>query len=118
MTICCLATTLSRRYYSPSNLSLPSKSLLSPHSLFLLFSPKPILTHLSHSRSRFHIRKFTPMSSISPQPIDTPIVSPYGSWSSPITSDVVSGSDKRLGGFAVDSRGQFYWTESRPNESG
>ncbi|KAL1822120.1 hypothetical protein ACET3Z_008898 [Daucus carota] len=114
MSICCLATTLTRRYYSHSNLSPPSKSLLSPRSLSLLFSPKPILTPHSHSRTR----QYTPMSSASPQPIDTPIESPYGSWKSPITSDVVSGSDKRLGGFGVDSRGQFYWTESRPNESG
>ena len=114
MSICCLATTLTRRYYSHSNLSLPSKSLLSPRSLSLLFSPKPILTPHSH----FRTRQYTPMSSASPQPIDTPIESPYGSWKSPITSDVVSGSDKRLGGFGVDSHGQFYWTESRPNESG
>ncbi|KAF3956593.1 hypothetical protein CMV_018295 [Castanea mollissima] len=43
---------------------------------------------------------------------------PYGSWKSPITSDVVSGSSKRLGGTAVDSLGRLIWLESRPTESG
>ncbi|XP_076937588.1 dipeptidyl-peptidase 5-like [Bidens hawaiensis] len=43
---------------------------------------------------------------------------PYGSWSSPITSDVVSGAGKSLGGTAVDSHGNLFWLESRPTESG
>lgn len=43
---------------------------------------------------------------------------PYGSWNSPITADVVSGSSKRLGGTAVDSHGSLIWLESRPDESG
>ncbi|KAK4390597.1 Dipeptidyl peptidase family member 6 [Sesamum angolense] len=47
----------------------------------------------------------------------TKVTAPYGSWKSPITADVVSGSDKRLGGFAVDS-GRLFWLESRPTESG
>ncbi|KAL0351963.1 UNVERIFIED_CONTAM: Dipeptidyl peptidase family member 6 [Sesamum calycinum] len=38
----------------------------------------------------------------------TKVTAPYGSWKSPITADVVSGSDKRLGGFAVDS-GRLFW---------
>lgn len=46
------------------------------------------------------------------------ITAPYGSWKSPITSDLVSGSDKRLGGTAVDSFGRLFWLESRPTESG
>ncbi|KAL3617943.1 hypothetical protein CASFOL_038264 [Castilleja foliolosa] len=48
----------------------------------------------------------------------TRLTAPYGSWKSPITSDIVSGSDKRLGGFAVDSLDRLYWLESRPAESG
>lgn len=43
---------------------------------------------------------------------------PYGSWKSPITADVVSGAEKRLGGFAVDGDGRLLWVESRPNEAG
>lgn len=43
---------------------------------------------------------------------------PYGSWKSPITADVVSGGDKRLGGTAVDELGRLFWLESRPLESG
>ncbi|XVF74166.1 hypothetical protein PTKIN_Ptkin13bG0038400 [Pterospermum kingtungense] len=46
------------------------------------------------------------------------ITAPYGSWKSPITADMVSGSSKRLGGTAVDSQGQLFWLESRPSESG
>lgn len=48
----------------------------------------------------------------------TKLTAPYGSWKSPITADVVSGSEKRLGGFATDSFGRLYWLESRPAESG
>lgn len=48
----------------------------------------------------------------------TKLTAPYGSWKSPITADVVSGSAKRLGGFAADSLGRIYWLESRPSESG
>ncbi|KAI5397922.1 hypothetical protein KIW84_063654 [Lathyrus oleraceus] len=43
---------------------------------------------------------------------------PYGSWTSPITADVVSGASKRLGGTAVDGSGRLIWLESRPAESG
>ncbi|KAH0673792.1 uncharacterized protein [Solanum tuberosum] len=43
---------------------------------------------------------------------------PYGSWKSPITADIVSGSDKRLEGFNVDSHGHLIWLETRPAESG
>ncbi|GKE48747.1 hypothetical protein Tco_1480005 [Tanacetum coccineum] len=46
------------------------------------------------------------------------ITAPYGSWVSPITSDVVSGAAKRLGGTAVDDNGRLFWLESRPTESG
>lgn len=42
----------------------------------------------------------------------------YGSWKSPISSDLVSCSDKHLGGIAVDSLGRLLWLESRPNEAG
>ncbi|CAL5196266.1 unnamed protein product [Lathyrus oleraceus] len=43
---------------------------------------------------------------------------PYGSWTSHITTDVVSGASKRLGGTAVDGSGRLIWLESRPTESG
>ncbi|XP_057496887.1 uncharacterized protein LOC130781646 [Actinidia eriantha] len=43
---------------------------------------------------------------------------PYGSWKSPITADLVSGSEKRLEGFAVDTDNHLVWLESRPSESG
>ncbi|EPS72679.1 hypothetical protein M569_02077 [Genlisea aurea] len=51
-------------------------------------------------------------------PTEHKINAPYGSWKSPITADVVSASDKRLGGFALDSLGRLYCLESRPLESG
>lgn len=43
---------------------------------------------------------------------------PYGSWKSPITADIVSGSDKRLEGFTVDSHGHLIWLETPPAQSG
>ncbi|KAH6834538.1 alpha/beta-Hydrolases superfamily protein [Perilla frutescens var. hirtella] len=49
---------------------------------------------------------------------ETKLTAPYGSWKSPITADIVSGSAKRLGGFATDSLGRLYCLESRPAESG
>ncbi|KAL2455143.1 alpha/beta-Hydrolases superfamily protein [Abeliophyllum distichum] len=49
---------------------------------------------------------------------ETKLTAPHGSWKSPITADLVSGSDKRLDGFAVDSLGRIVWIESRPTESG
>ncbi|KAK3039385.1 hypothetical protein RJ639_027634 [Escallonia herrerae] len=64
------------------------------------------------------------MASLSPPPSPTSeaakekLTAPYGSWTSPITADVVSGAEKRLGGSAVDSHGRLFWLESRPTESG
>ncbi|KAK9162874.1 hypothetical protein Syun_003776 [Stephania yunnanensis] len=49
---------------------------------------------------------------------DQKITAPYGSWSSPITADAVSGAEKRLGGLAVDGSGRLLWVESRPKEAG
>ncbi|KAJ0984732.1 hypothetical protein J5N97_003088 [Dioscorea zingiberensis] len=46
------------------------------------------------------------------------ITAPYGSWKSPITADVVSGAEKRLGGIAVAGDGRLVWIETRPDEGG
>jgi dipeptidyl aminopeptidase/acylaminoacyl peptidase len=46
-----------------------------------------------------------------------PNVAPYGSWNSPITSDLIVGGTIRLGGIVVDG-GDVYWTEGRPAEGG
>ncbi|XP_078157356.1 dipeptidyl-peptidase 5-like [Carex rostrata] len=46
------------------------------------------------------------------------MTAPYGSWKSPITADVVSGAEKRLGGFALAGDGRLVWIESRPEEKG
>ncbi|XP_021722624.1 uncharacterized protein LOC110690106 [Chenopodium quinoa] len=43
---------------------------------------------------------------------------PYGSWKSPITADVIAGGEKRLGGVAVDGHGRLILLESRPTEGG
>ncbi|KAI0499089.1 hypothetical protein KFK09_019990 [Dendrobium nobile] len=42
----------------------------------------------------------------------------YGSWKSPITADVVSGADKKLGGIGVAGDGRLIWVETRPEEGG
>ncbi|KAL6605964.1 hypothetical protein ACP70R_041617 [Stipagrostis hirtigluma subsp. patula] len=47
-----------------------------------------------------------------------PTAAPYGSWRSPITADVVSGSDKRLGGIALAGDGRLLWIEGRPEKKG
>ncbi|XP_075093023.1 dipeptidyl-peptidase 5 [Nicotiana tabacum] len=95
----------------------------SPYS----FSSSPLI-HITRTRKLVTRRVSLPtrMSSfkpISPPPQNHPstennLTAPYGSWKSPITADIVSGSSKRLGGFAVDSVGHLFWLESRPTESG
>ncbi len=46
-----------------------------------------------------------------------PTVSPYGSWKSPITSDMVIQNSVRLGSIALDGD-NIYWVEERPHEGG
>ena len=46
-----------------------------------------------------------------------PQIAPYGSWSSPITSDLIVASSIGLGEIMVDG-GDVYWLESRPQEGG
>lgn len=76
-------------------------------------NPPPPQLQFHHWRRRASTISIS-MSSSSP----AKLTAPFGSWKSPITSDVVSGSEKRLGGFATDSFGRLYWLESRPAESG
>ena len=48
-------------------------------------------------------------------PMGTQTVAPYGSWKSPITSDlIVAGSIRRGGVFAEGA--DIYWLEMRPRE--
>ncbi len=42
---------------------------------------------------------------------------PYGSWKSPITSDLIVASTIRLGQIVLDGQ-DVYWSESRPVEGG
>lgn len=46
------------------------------------------------------------------------VTAPYGSWKSPITADVVSGADKKLGAFGMAGDGRLVWIETRPEEGG
>ncbi|MBD2101389.1 S9 family peptidase [Leptolyngbya sp. FACHB-261] len=46
-----------------------------------------------------------------------PKVSPYGTWKSPITSDLIVAGTIGLGQVALDGD-DTYWTESRPTEAG
>jgi dipeptidyl aminopeptidase/acylaminoacyl peptidase len=47
----------------------------------------------------------------------TPQIAPYGSWGSPITSDLIVASSIGLGGILLDGTDVF-WLESRPQEQG
>ena len=46
-----------------------------------------------------------------------PRVAHYGSWTSPITSDLIVASSIGLGGVLIDG-GDVYWIETRPQEQG
>ena len=46
-----------------------------------------------------------------------PEISPYGSWKSPITSDLIVAGSIGLGQIKLD-RQDIYWSESRPTEGG
>ena len=49
--------------------------------------------------------------------MDEPRSAPYGSWKSPITTDVLVGDSIRLGDPVTDGAG-IYWSEGRPAEGG
>src|SRR5919199_3502904 len=44
-------------------------------------------------------------------------VAPYGSWPSPISSELIASATLRLGDLALDGE-DIYWSESRPAEGG
>jgi dipeptidyl aminopeptidase/acylaminoacyl peptidase len=44
-------------------------------------------------------------------------VAPYGSWKSPITSELIVSGKGRIGDIAIDGQ-EIYWSESRPSEAG
>ncbi|MBE9129059.1 MULTISPECIES: alpha/beta hydrolase family protein [unclassified Coleofasciculus] len=46
-----------------------------------------------------------------------PQISPYGSWKSPITADLIVAGTIALGGIALDGE-DTYWIEGRPQEAG
>jgi dipeptidyl aminopeptidase/acylaminoacyl peptidase len=47
----------------------------------------------------------------------TPHIAPYGSWKSPITSDLIVAGSLRLGEIRLDGT-DIYWSEGRPTEGG
>lgn len=47
----------------------------------------------------------------------TPTLAPYGSWKSPITSDLIVAGSIRLGEVRLDGE-DIYWSEGRPTEGG
>ncbi len=47
----------------------------------------------------------------------TPNLAPYGTWKSPITSDLIVAGSIRLGEIRLDGN-DIYWSEGRPTESG
>lgn len=49
--------------------------------------------------------------------MSSPTLAPYGSWKSPITSDLIVAGSLRLGEVCVDGQ-TIYWGEGRPTEGG
>ncbi|MGK7960951.1 S9 family peptidase [Crocosphaera sp.] len=47
----------------------------------------------------------------------SPIIAPFGSWKSPITSDLIVAQSIKLGGVVFDNE-DIYWLEGRPQEKG
>jgi dipeptidyl aminopeptidase/acylaminoacyl peptidase len=47
-----------------------------------------------------------------------PTISPYGSWNSPISPEVVARAGRRLGGATLAPDGAVWWGEGRPSEGG
>lgn len=47
----------------------------------------------------------------------SPRIAPYGSWTSPLTSDVITTGALRLNDIVLDGA-DIYWNESRPSEGG
>ncbi|MDJ0731530.1 MAG: S9 family peptidase [Crocosphaera sp.] len=47
----------------------------------------------------------------------SPIIAPFGSWKSPITSDLIVAQSIKLGGVIFDNN-DIYWLEGRPQEKG
>ncbi|XWS25670.1 hypothetical protein CRYUN_Cryun27aG0087500 [Craigia yunnanensis] len=105
-----------------STLTRFSTSTSSPFSSALIFnhfSKRITFTIATTKKSQPQSYKIMASSQAQvPLSQDKIITAPYGSWKSPITADVVSGSSKRLGGSTVDSQGHLFWLESRPSESG
>lgn len=102
--------TLTRQCHSPIYLWHSHSSL--SISRLIVTPRKSISRQYLHSKKRF----LTTMSSAGAQ--ESKLTSPYGSWKSPITADLVSSSVKRFGGFTADPLGRLIWLESRPTESG
>ncbi|XP_060187216.1 uncharacterized protein LOC132616664 isoform X1 [Lycium barbarum] len=100
-------------------MALSSIATVTRHYAFCYSHSSSSLIHITRTR-KLLTTKFIRMSSTNPPPETqlSNVTVPYGSWKSPITADIVSGSSKRLGGFAVDSFGYLFWLESRPTESG
>ena len=46
-----------------------------------------------------------------------PLIAPYGSWKSPLTSDRIVSESIRIGQIALDED-RLFWVESRPKEGG
>src|SRR5262249_26395448 len=59
--------------------------------------------------TRLRIQSLTAMPS--------PTIAPYGSWKSPITSDLIVAETIRLGGVFIEGA-DIYWLEMRPREGG
>lgn len=65
----------------------------------------------------FHRKLYRVLSNPSPTPIISMQTTPYGSWKSPIRSDLIVAGTIGLGGVRLDGQ-DIYWSELRPTEAG
>ncbi|KAK4782286.1 hypothetical protein SAY86_016388 [Trapa natans] len=106
--------------------TIPTLARYSASPFFIVFTPLGRLLVSGFSARRLHpvhSRMASSLSSshgveVSESGKQQRLTAPFGSWKSPITSDIVSGASKRLGGLSLAGDGRLLWVESRPAESG
>jgi hypothetical protein len=131
--VLCFSYSATAKRRNPHRYKNRARTLQMATRLASIFSPVRSPAHILHRalpriRRRGALLSLPRMSSSSAATPASPAAAggekplaapyPYGSWRSPITADVVSGADRRLGGIALTGDGRLLWIEGRPEEKG